>query len=333
MKSIFKRLFGVTEKTVAVAPTNLQKAEPHVSVPIERLAGNTRSRLSDILEGTYRFVAIDVETANRQQSSICQIGLAVVALNGNIETIGILIDPEQSFEAFNVDLHGINEVAVEDAPTFKSVFQMLRPFLERHVLVQHSHFDKQAFNAASKFYGAPELRANWVDSVQIARRAWPELRGNGGHGLASLKAHLNLSFEHHDAEEDARAAAEVVLLAETVTGEDFAQLAKAKKQKYQTSVAIPGNQNGTLYGHVACFTGKLQMSRIEAATFAAGAGITVTTGVSKKVTLLVVGDQDISTLAGHDKSSKHRRAEEMLRDGHKIKILGETEFLKLIAID
>lgn len=42
------------------------------------------------------------------------------------------------------------------------------------------------------------------------------MRGNGGHGLASLKQHLGLVFEHHDAGEDARAAAEVVLRAEGV---------------------------------------------------------------------------------------------------------------------
>lgn len=151
--------------------------------------------------------------------------------------------------------------------------------------------------------------------------------------MASLKTHLALKFEHHDAEENARAAAEVVLLAETATGEDFSELAKPRKQKYQTSVAVSGNQNGPLYGHVACFTGQLAMSRVEAATFAAGAGITIKTGVSKNVTLLIVGDQDISALAGHDKSSKHRRAEELQREGHEIRILGETEFLRLIAID
>ncbi|MGJ8589414.1 MAG: hypothetical protein ACSHXW_14785 [Yoonia sp.] len=72
------------------------------------------------------------------------------------------------------------------------------------------------------------------------------------------------------------------------------------------------------------------MSRVEAATFAAGAGTTVKTGVSKKVTLLVVGDQDMTLLAGHDKSSKHRRAEELLEQGHEIKIVGESEFMKLI---
>lgn len=56
---------------------------------------------------------------------------------------------------------------------------------------------------------------NWRDSVTAARSAWPELKGNGVHGLASLKAYLGLRFEHHDAGEDARAAAEVVLLAES----------------------------------------------------------------------------------------------------------------------
>ncbi|PWK61977.1 hypothetical protein C7455_1012 [Roseicyclus mahoneyensis] len=56
----------------------------------------------------------------------------------------------------------------------------------------------------------------WRDSVHVARAAWPELRGNGGHGLARLKKHLGLTFEHHDAGEDARAAAEVVLRAEGV---------------------------------------------------------------------------------------------------------------------
>lgn len=43
---------------------------------------------------------------------------------------------------------------------------------------------------------------------------WPELKGNGGGGLESLKTHMGLSFDHHDAGEDARAAVEVIFLAE-----------------------------------------------------------------------------------------------------------------------
>jgi DNA polymerase-3 subunit epsilon len=54
--------------------------------------------------------------------------------------------------------------------------------------------------------------------VTIARKAWPEWLGQGGHGLAHLKKQLALEFQHHDAGEDARAAAQVVLLAEERLG-------------------------------------------------------------------------------------------------------------------
>lgn len=53
----------------------------------------------------------------------------------------------------------------------------------------------------------------------------------------------------------------------------------------------------------------------------------------KKVTILVVGDQDLSSLAGHDKSSKHRRAEELQAEGHAIRIVGETEFYAMINVE
>ena len=43
------------------------------------------------------------------------------------------------------------------------------------------------------------------------------MKGNGGHGLGKLKQVLNLDFHHHDAGEDARAAAMVVLRAQATT--------------------------------------------------------------------------------------------------------------------
>lgn len=35
--------------------------------------------------------------------------------------------------------------------------------------------------------------------------------------------------------------------------------------------------------------------------------------------------------AGHDKSTKHRRAEELMEEGHEIKIVGESEFMTLVS--
>jgi DNA polymerase-3 subunit epsilon len=45
----------------------------------------------------------------------------------------------------------------------------------------------------------------------------------------------------------------------------------------------------------------------------------------------VVGDQDIRRLAGHEKSSKHRKAEELIRQGQRIRIVGESDFKSIVA--
>jgi DNA polymerase-3 subunit epsilon len=57
----------------------------------------------------------------------------------------------------------------------------------------------------------------------------------------------------------------------------------------------------------------------------------VKAGVTNQTTHLVVGDQDLSVLAGHTKSSKHRKAEEMCEAGHPLRIMGETDFKQAIS--
>ncbi len=168
----------------------------------------------DLPDGAFRFIALDVETACSDAASICQIGLACVEADNGIQTFSMLVDPRSRFDPFNTGLHGIGPDHVSGAPTFRDAFGTLLPLLSRHHLVQHSNFDKRAVNAACLSSGIDMPALHWSDSVAIARRAWPELRGNGGHGLANLKKALSLNFQHHDAGEDARAAAMVVLHAE-----------------------------------------------------------------------------------------------------------------------
>jgi hypothetical protein len=64
-----------------------------------------------------------------------------------------------------------------------------------------------------------------------------------------------------------------------------------------------------------------------AADMAHEAGAAVESGVTKKTTLLVVGDQDIAALNGQDKSGKHRKAEQLIEAGQQLRILGEADFL------
>jgi|TARA_R100000687_G_scaffold83605_1_gene87567 DNA polymerase III epsilon subunit-like protein len=173
----------------------------------------SRPRMQRFPEGPFRFVTLDVETANNDRSSICQIGVACVRPNNSIETWVTYIDPQTSRWVFT-GLHGISAATVNGSPTIAEVLPILEKGLRGLTVYQHSGFDRSAVRAACTALSRPEPEWNWQDSVAVARRAWPELRGNGGHGLASLKRHLGLSFEHHDAGEDARAAAEVVLQAE-----------------------------------------------------------------------------------------------------------------------
>lgn len=315
--NFLKKLFGGKDDSSALAE------KPDVSL-----------KASGLLDQAFRFIAVDVETANSDVSSICQLGLACVKNDGTITPISVLVDPETTFDSFNIDLHGIDERQVTGQANFENVIQNFRAFLDRHLLVQHSTFDRRAINAACERYSLPVPNFRWHDSVTIARHAWPELKGNGGHGLANLKTVLDLDFNHHDAGEDAKAAAMVVLLAERDLGQSFDRILTSHSRKtnnFERSLAVEGNQSGPLYGHVACFTGSLSMSRAQASTTAAGAGITVKSSVTKKTTLVIVGDQDLTVLNGHEKSSKHRRAEELIGGGQSIRILSESEFLSLVG--
>ena len=93
-----------------------------------------------------------------------------------------------------------------------------------------------------------------------------------------------------------------------------------------------GSADGALFGEVIVFTGALEIPRREAADLAAKAGCDVATGVTKKISLLVVGDTDVGKLAGHEKSNKHRKAEALIAKGQPIRIIRETDFKNMIDI-
>ena len=167
------------------------------------------------------FNAIDVETANADPSSICQIGIVCVRAGEIKEQLSVLVNPEQRFNPSNVRLHGISEAAVRDSETLPQVYARLRHLLEGAVLVSHTTFDRVALDGAMDRYGLKPIRAIWLDSAAIARRAWPDHYRRGGWSLAAVAGNLGITFQHHDAVEDARASGEIVLRACQHTGLDI----------------------------------------------------------------------------------------------------------------
>lgn len=278
------------------------------------------------------FVVIDVETANPDLASICQVGIAVFSKGQLSESWSTLVNPDDYFDAHNISVHGINEEMVVSAPHWIEVHDRLRANFSNKILVSHTPFDRVAIRRACEKSSTTPLDCQWLDTARVVRRAWP-IFSRSGYGLANVAAHFGIRFKHHDAEEDARAAGEILLRAIQETGSsaaDWCYLALRPTASALSSEANTANPDGPLFGDVVVFTGALSIPRKDAANIACLAGCDVANGVTKHTTLLVVGDQDIRMLAGAEKSSKHRKAEELMAKGQKIRILGESDFGRLI---
>lgn len=291
------------------------------------------------------FNAIDVETANADRASICQIGIVKVE-NGEIkDQWQTLVNPECWFDPLNVSIHGIKEKYVKESPTMPELRGELRKRLRGSVLVSHTSFDRVAFERCMSRYNLEQLQVKWLDSAKIARRAWPEDYGHSGYGLKNIAYDLGIQFKHHDALEDARAAAEVVLQACDSSRMDiddwlirveqpiFPSKHKRTKPIKHTKHCIKreGNIEGDLYGEIMVFTGVLTIPRYKAADIADKAGCKVVESVTRKTTILVAGIQNKAFLKeGYDKSSKHRKAEELIGNGLDIRIISETDFFELM---
>lgn len=286
------------------------------------------------------FNSIDVETANADRASICQIGIVHVHDGEIRDQWKTLIDPEDWFDPWNIGIHGIDEASVSGSPTLPAVREELRRRLRGSVLVSHTTFDRVAFERAMTKYSLEQLQVTWLDSARVARRAWPDNYGVHGWGLKNIAKELGISFRHHDALEDARAVAEIVLRACDAAELDIeGWLQRVERPIFPSSseavssVRREGNMEGPLYGETIVFTGALGIPRREAADLAASSGCNVVPNVTKKVTILVVGTHEKSKLNGYAKSSKHRKAEALIDKGMDIQILSETDFSEIIGID
>lgn len=278
------------------------------------------------------FVSVDVETANANMSSICQIGL--VQFRDGIETgcQKFLVNPETWFDAMNIQIHGIRDEDVVGQPIYTEIFDQIAESVEGKILVCHTHFDRVALKQASQKYSLNELNCQWLDSARVSRRTWDQF-AKKGYGLKNIANHLGIEFKHHDALEDARTAGKILIEAIQHSGVGLSDwLVRVERGAEYVSHKRVGDGDGALVGETITFTGALQIPRREAADLAAEAGGDVATGVTKKTSLLVVGDQDIDRLAGKEKSSKHLKAEKMIADGQAITIIGETDFLVLSSI-
>ena len=151
------------------------------------------------------FVVVDVETANPNLASICQIGIAPFRNGVSEQPSEWLVNPKDHFDPINVSIHGIDEADVRDAPTWPQLYPSIAPLLSGSVVATHTAFDRTALAQACASWNLAICECRWLDTARVVRRAWPQF-AKSGYGLANVAATFGIKYQAHDAAQDARCA-------------------------------------------------------------------------------------------------------------------------------
>ena len=289
-----------------------------------RMVTSVLPTAQDISQPAPDFVVVDVETACSNVSSICQVGIVGFRDGVEIFEYETLVDPLDRFSSFNVRIHGITGDHVVGAPTFADIHGILDVHLGGRVTVAHSYFDKGALGAACRIHGRASIETTWLDSVRVAKRAWPEL---SSHRLNVLTKFLGVRHKHHDALSDARAAGMVIVRAIEHTGIDLAGwLAPMRPRSGPAPKAAP---TGPLKGQRIAILGAPRDGELGWRLAAEGARVVASVGTT--TTMLVISeDQPFGRFfTAH---ADHRRAEEIRRSGANIEIVMEAEIRHRLAL-
>lgn len=304
------------------------------------------------------FVALYIETATSDRSSICEIGIAVIR-NGEIaENKSWLIQPPKNeYDSFNTFLHGIGPEDTMNKPFFPGVWKEVLPYLENKIVVCHySAFDMGAIRDALALYDMDYPTFDIMCTIRLSKKTIP---GLPSYTLDSVHYGLfdKAMDNHHHACNDAVACAEILvecLKRNNITSREDIEREFALKIGHiapgaycnQHAIRIIPSGGGYIsaknfigdndkqdpdnyfYGKTVCFTGAFSFCvRKDLFQYIADIGGTPADRVTKETDILVVGQQDYRIVGDSGMSSKQRRALELLSKGHEIEILSETDFL------
>lgn len=165
-----------------------------------------------------RWIAIDFETATREPTSACALGVAIVEGARVVETASWLIRPPfNEYDFWNTNVHGISAEDTELAPEFDEVWWEVRQVLEGGRLLAHNAgFDMRVLGALieSRELSAPSYE--YACTVTMARKAMPHL---SKHSLDTVCDHCGIRLMHHDAASDAHGCAQVALACADAVGQ------------------------------------------------------------------------------------------------------------------
>lgn len=163
---------------------------------------------------TNKISVIDVETPNLHNDKICSIGITTISDGKIISSKDYLVNPECSFNSANIRIHGISPDMVDGKPTFYELWPIISSDFEDALLVAHNAlFDFNVLKKVFYHYGISFSKTSYVDTLAVAREAFPTLQN---HKLNTLCSFLGIELNHHCALSDSIATAKLFLAASSL---------------------------------------------------------------------------------------------------------------------
>lgn len=242
-------------------------------------------------------------------------------------------------DEFISNLTGITNEMLDSAPTPDQVIPQFLSFIGNSVLIGHNvHFDINFLYDASMNVCDTPLRNDFIDTLRIARKVFPQLPH---HRLSDVAAACCVdASEAHRAEADCETTAacfeqmRTKLLAIS-TEEDFKASFQYDYSKMLSSItATADNIDSTnpIYGKVIVFTGALSsMARKDAFQLVANLGGIPSDSLNAKTNFLVIGNTEFAKSVTEGKTNKMKKAEKMIQKGLEISIISEAAFFDMIS--
>ena len=157
------------------------------------------------------FTTIDFETATAYHP--CSVGIVTVEEGIIVDEFVTLIQPPNNFyNPFNIQVHGIYPRDTANAKTFVEVFPEIERRLKNRVVVAHNEsFDRNVLSKTMALHGLSyedlNIGSRWECTVKIYKA-----KGFKPAKLSDCCRIMNIALNHHEALSDARACAKLYLL-------------------------------------------------------------------------------------------------------------------------
>lgn len=281
------------------------------------------------------YVVLDIETTGLMPG--CDEIIEVSALkcrdNEIIDEFSTLICPRDldAVDSYITKLTGISQDMLLNQPSIGDILTEFDEFVGNDIIVAHNaNFDINFIYDTYEEYSNHYFCNNFVDTLRIARRGLPNLPN---HKLSSVANNFGIDLQiTHRALADCKITQKCYIKLIDIVNHNPDVLREnldLRKLSANVSEIDPDNP---FYGKECVFTGKLEkMLRADAAQLVVNLGATAGNNVTAKTNFLILGNNDYCSKIKDGKSTKHKKAENLILQGVDLQIMPENVFYELIA--